>query len=288
MGGAIYFVMGDWNRNYTLFACDGISGKELWRYAFRGWPDPSNIGPWFVVQQGMCLAVEESAISRLDPQSGNLLWRFPTSASLLQTPAVSRDGVIYIGDADEMLAALRADDATVLWRILLNQPITAPPLINEDVVVVGMNEHVHAVSPSDGALIWRVRLTKDYSDVSLGMNPVAVLDSTLYVLAQYKYAEDNAGQAQAFDTRDGSLLWRSETPWVGYYAELLGIVDELLYIGGIDGGTCVALNRQDGREVWYTKGGEYLVTPKAVFQTVNSGVEALRLVDGTPLWSFHP
>jgi outer membrane protein assembly factor BamB len=168
-------------------------------------------------------------------QSTNrLLWQVPTGRYVFSTPALDRDGTIYIGSANGRLYALRPD-GTVKWTFLTGAEIQSSPAIGRDGTIYfgSADRRVYALNP-DGSKKWDF-LTGDLVLCS----PTLGADGTVYIGSRdgYYYALDG----------DGTMKWRFGTG--RYYTDMPAVIgpEGTILVSG--GGTIYALKR-DGEERW--------------------------------------
>jgi outer membrane protein assembly factor BamB len=116
--GIIYFMGG----SQSLYAVDGITGKQLWIY------------------------------SRQDT-SGNMTIRGGSKPALL-------NGMLYVGFSDGALVALNAQTGTEQWEITLNRntkfkDIDSSPVISDDVLLINSyDDKLYCISKNKGEIIW--------------------------------------------------------------------------------------------------------------------------------------
>ena len=86
---------------------------------------------------------------------GNLLYRVPIGRIYEVSPALSRDGTLYIGNTSGDFYSIKADDGTINWSVNLGVPhIVSPAVNNESVVYLnGPDRDLLAINP-DGSILW--------------------------------------------------------------------------------------------------------------------------------------
>ena len=136
IGGVLYYV----GPNNRVFAIDGASGKELWRY-----------------------------ITELDPVSGKSLF-----GGYSRGVAVGRSKV-YLGASDGRVIALDQASGKQLWVTQLTDPkscngcnFTSPPTLAGDVLIMGptggdiaQSGRIYAVNADTGAKMWTFETIKN-------------------------------------------------------------------------------------------------------------------------------
>jgi outer membrane protein assembly factor BamB len=213
--------------------------------------------------------------------NGTLKWRYG-SGSILSSPAIGEDGVIYFGTqtgGTPPLGAINAvyPNGTLKWVFPTNHVVYSSPAIgNDGTIYCGCHDHnLYALYPNNGSLKWSFQ-TGDWIRVS----PCIAEDGTIYCVSldNYLYAVNpngtmkwktfvNAGtsptigqdgtiyagwdQLYALNPNNGSIKWIF-TPGSGQTIEgstPAHSADGTIYFGTSDGGYLFAVN-SDGSEKW--------------------------------------
>ncbi|MEZ5337905.1 MAG: PKD domain-containing protein [bacterium] len=169
-----------------LVACN-LQGEELWRVDVIPLESSPKIGP------DGSIFVGGGGLSCVDP-SGYVRWTFTTAVITLSSPAIARDGTIYITSLDGKLYALDQSGA-FRWSYDTGEAIYGSPSIGADgTIYVGSNSMaLHAVNP-DGSEQW----TFDTGDFIQG-SPAIAPDGTVYI-------GNLRGDMYAVNP-DGSMAW---------------------------------------------------------------------------------
>jgi len=150
---------------------------------------------------------------------------------------------VFVGSSDHGLYAVRAEDATVLWRFETLGAVQCEPLYDraEDVVYFGSNDGaLYKVRASDGSLLWRFS-----TNAEVARRPV-IVGSTIYAV--------NANDTVlALDRETGKRLWsQHRQPALGM--EVAGYAGPLVWRGlvfaGFSDGTVTAYDADTGAERW--------------------------------------
>lgn len=182
---------------------------------------------------------------------------------------------LFVGSSDGGLYALRADDASTIWRFQTLAAVQSEPLYDgaEDVVYFGSNDGaLYKVRAHDGALLFRFNTNAEVS------RKPAMRNGVLYVT--------NANDTLiAIDAKTGKLKWHQHrTPAfgmevAGYAGPALG--RDKVYTAFSDG-TVQAYSLEDGSEQWPT------VDLAAEAETTGGGdVPRYLDVDTTPVLDKH-
>src|SRR5262245_66058983 len=96
---------------------------------------------------------------------GTLLWKFPTGDAIISSPAIGRDGTIYVGSADRNLYAFNPN-GTLKWRFETAGAVHSSPAIGSDgtIYVGSRDERLYAINP-DGTKRWEFRTRQDITEI---------------------------------------------------------------------------------------------------------------------------
>lgn len=67
---------------------------------------------------------------------------------------VADQAVIYVSSRDNMVAALRANDGHLLWRVATDSPVSGKPVMVDGVVYASSAMTIYAISAATGRLLW--------------------------------------------------------------------------------------------------------------------------------------
>lgn len=128
-----------------------------------------------------------------------LKWRYATKGSITSSPAIGKDGTIFVGSDDNSLYALHAN-GTLKWEYQIGSHIWSSPAIDKDgVIYFGsyMDDSLYALYP-DGTLKWRYE-----TDSYIIPSPAIAHDGSVYI-----GSDDDKLYAI---NPDGSLKWSNDT-----------------------------------------------------------------------------
>jgi outer membrane protein assembly factor BamB len=173
-------------------------------------------------------------LTGLTQPTNPVLWEFPTGRYVFSSPALDRDGIIYIGSANASLYALRPD-GTVKWTFRTGAEIQSSPAIGRDGTIYfgSADRRVYALNP-DGSKQWDI-----VTGELIISSPTLGADGTVYIGSRdgYYYALE----------RDGRLKWRFATGQ--YYTDMPAVIgpEGTILLSGA--GTIHAL-KHDGEQRW--------------------------------------
>ncbi len=157
----------------------------------------------------------------LDAATGRLQWRCRNPLGGIVTigpPALAASGPI-VASRDGYVYAVRASDATILWRadigwrsVYVNQsPSIAPIVANGAVYGVNGANRLYALRASDGASLWTPQVAPP--PAAWPGAPVLLAGGALLYLANSNFRP----HLTALDSQSGRLLWQTINPLsIGY------------------------------------------------------------------------
>lgn len=189
-------------RDEKLYAVDAARGTEKWRF-----PTDGDLGGSPAVVDDTVFVVDDAvAVYAIDTDSGELRWNTSFETAMgRSSPAVS-GGRMYLGSWDGDVLALCIEDGAILWRTTIDTPlfrIDGPVAVADGMVfAAGREGTIAALRADTGHVKWK-RRTGVFE-----LTPPTVADGVVFTGA---HPMSNAGTVFAFDTSDGTILWRFET-----------------------------------------------------------------------------
>jgi outer membrane protein assembly factor BamB len=183
------------NNMYAL----NISGQRQWTFRTTGptWAQP------VTSQDCNCIFLPsmDQHLYALQKTDGNLLWKSESmDGALVGTPALSEDGVLYVGTFARKMAAIDADDGQTLWSSDVQGWVWSGPALAGDRLFFGdLDGNLYAMNSTNGQIVWH--LTPDRLDGPIVGTPLVVED-TIYVPTE-------SGTLYAIST-DGTTRWRRD------------------------------------------------------------------------------
>jgi outer membrane protein assembly factor BamB len=159
---------------------------------------------------------------------------------LVGTPAVSSDGLIFVGTFGKEMIALNASDGTVKWRFTTQDWVWSGPALENNIIYFGdLSGYLYALNTSDGSTVWRIQPQNGIVD-----RPVVMSDKLYFTTeADSLYAVSTAGD----------ILFSKPIGGVIYSAPVI-VGDTILVAPSNFDSLLVALNL-DGNQKWtYTPG----------------------------------
>ena len=237
--------------------------------------------------------------------------------TLIEFPAVVKDGVAYIANARGTVRALDMRDGTVIWRrdTPHGKMAASPAVWRDQVIVHGMDGHVWVLRRSDGRLLWRHTtgspvesspVVVDGADVFGAWNgTITALDlrthrvrwqrhggckvtSSVALAGSTLYVGDYCGRVLALRARNGGLRWSRGVGGRVYGTPAVSA--GRVFVPSSTAGSLTAFST-GGRFLWRRSTGSYVYSSPAAaggrvfFGSYNGGFYALGAASGRTLWA---
>jgi outer membrane protein assembly factor BamB len=225
------------SERHFCVAADAATGQERWHIAALDSTDP-------VVEHNIAvIGTCDGFLLGLDATSGAERWRFQvTTKGGAHAPTLA-DGIAYVGGDAVDFFAVDAASGTLVWNGDVGDDQTRTAVVAEGVAYIGGSPdsgdggHLYAFDAATGELLW----TRD--------EPLF----TPTVLDGVGYSGGVTGAVDAFDTVDGTQLWRTQLGGVVRNVAIAGDVVYALRDGSdsdpVDAAV-VALDAATGDELW--------------------------------------
>ena len=184
------------NSLYTLTT----AGDLVWSFETDDilWSTPVTDGET-VYQPGM-----DHRVYALDAESGELIWKTDKlGGSIAGTPALSPDGLLYVGTfGNELLALDTNRSGEIVWRMPASAWVYSGPTQDGDTLYVGdLDGAFYAVEGPTGGIKWRIQ--PDPEDKR------AITDNPL-VLGDTVYFTSESGALFAVERENGDPKWSKQ------------------------------------------------------------------------------
>jgi outer membrane protein assembly factor BamB len=265
-----------WSGGGFLFAVRASDGHVRWKVGGTGAPTLAD-GTLYAA-----VSLDHAQAYALAATDGSTRWHatFPGCFNLVgsASPPLLAGGVLYVAVSGHDCApsgwvyALRANDGAVVWRtpfekdVLPTRALTSGALLAASSTYPAVDEQdfLTALRPSDGAQLWRVRL-------SISPYYLAAADG-IVVVSGYFFGD----KLEARRASDGQRLWITVANRYNNAPPV--IANGLVYVSGRDG-WLYALRLQDGAVQWRFAAG----TGSGGF-----GASEPAVVDNTIYWGAGP
>src|SRR4030066_1781322 len=140
----------------SIYAVD-MTGNKVWVQETGGplWAQPSTLPDCGCIY----VASMDHTVYSFDASTGELLWQSPElGGSMVGTPAVNPDGILYVGTFGDEMVALDATDGSIQWRFNTEDWVWAGPVLSDNVLYFGdLSGYLYALNSSDGTSLWRIQ-----------------------------------------------------------------------------------------------------------------------------------
>ena len=335
----------------AIFKLDAANGQQLWRYKTKGNSIPA---PVTDVNGMIYVGGSDGFVYALSATDGKVNWSFQTQGPVLSSPIVA-NGVVYDGSSDGNLYALDAQKGTPIWHYHAGPAtvtVDVHTVVVSNAVIYGSSSddvaysYLFALDAKSGTQLWQTQVKdQNFTAPQVNSGVIYIASSAL----EHQGGPDiRDSYAYAYNTNNGSLIWRSDkvgdfilaAPTVANGIIYLGSQDTFVYaldaktghrvwhhnVGGIiytplsivngvvyagvlpsvkestsrtndatqTDGYIVALDATKGSLIWQHTVANYTGTPLVVFSQViyvgsskDDVIHALRITDGSEIWSHH-
>lgn len=234
---------------------------------------------------------QSDAVYALDADTGKERWQATFEDIWFERPTVS-DKTLYVSGSENVLYALDTATGEERWRYPQNLNLDHLTVV-DDIVYLGCRTQFVALDTTTGEVRWQ------FDTDGPVYRPTAVAGGRLFINnPKGHWADSDPPNFGAFDAETGDSLWTYEFP--GDCEHAFGgptVGDGVVYAGagthGFDEewGRVVALDTRTGNEQWNHVVDEPMNQTMALahgrlFVSVNGGVVALDVTDGTRHWEF--
>lgn len=258
----------------SLFKLDAQKGQFLWRYKTQGRTIPA---PATVANGIVYVGSLDGSVSALQAADGNRIWQYKTQSAIISSSVVA-NGVVYVGSSDGNLYALHAGNGSPLWHFhpgALNTITNVNTVVVINDVVYGSSSdgiahsYLFALNAHSGSQIWQKQITnQSFTDPQV-FNDVIYIAS--WAIGQQGSPDNTDSYVYAFNTKDGSQIWRSEK--IGNFILFSPtVVKGVVYIGSQDT-YLYAFDATNGSRLWrHNAGGTITTSPQVANGIVYAGV----------------
>ena len=177
--------------------------------------------------------------------SAQPLWKFPTSASVWSSPAIS-EGLVVFGCKDCYIYCLNASTGKYAWSLqTLHEVDSSPAIYNGYVYVCSYDGWIYCINLSSGIPVWGTNAGGKF------FSSPAVVDDRVFI-------GSGAHDIYCFNASNGDILWTypTESRVDSSPSEVEGVV----YVA-CDDYHLYALNATTGEKIWREYTGSNLNSP---------------------------
>lgn len=211
--------------------------------------------------------------------NGTEKWRFKTEEGIQSSPAIAEDGTIYVGSNDGYLYAINPN-GTMKWKYATGDWVVSSPTISTDgMIYFGSYDNNIYALYPNGTLKWAYK-----TDYVVYPSPAIGEDGTVY-------CGSHDGNMYAIYTSNGSLKWKYSTGvWCGGKGATVSD-DGIIYFGTVagayEGAYLYALN-PNGILKWRLPLGSNVVSSPAIAEDGTIYVAAYKPTWGYNFYSISP
>ena len=227
-------------------------GRVLWQSDLtpEGESSAEGFGGGFAFDGGALIASTGfGEVLRLDPASGDILWRTRVQAPVRAAPAIS-DGRVVAVSRNDVAYGLDAETGELDWQIegvgigagLLGG--SSPAIRGPVVIIPFQSGEVIAALTSTGRRVWSAALSGGRRE--LVRSRIQDISGDPVIDNEVVYAASQSGRLIALDRRSGDRYWTHRD---GSYGPVLPVGDTTLFMVS-DIGELVRINALNGEVIW--------------------------------------
>ncbi len=264
-----------------VYAVRVNDGGTIWDYSAVSANAVGDQNPILAADGGICY-VAATDLTALRAADGAKLWSFPGGSP---KPVA---GIVYAAGYDGSVYALSAHQGTQIWKSVRLPGSATIQAVAEGALYASSGDHVYALRPSDGALLWSFsaggnELTGVIADAGTVFVGTGINDNGTLA------ADTPNGYLYALRSGDGVLLWRFPAKGGVYSVAASG---QAVYFNTADGHVR-ALRADGGSGMWSfalggSPGSNSLAGPVAVGSEVFFSVGKYTTENGTGIQVTDP
>jgi outer membrane protein assembly factor BamB len=250
-------------------------GDQLERVAWSLLTGDEVRGSGAFVGTGVAIGSYDNYVYCVNPEDGELLWKFPTGRGVVARPARAHD-LMIVGSEDRMLYGVTASTGAMRWSCRTGMPIRSSAEIDGERAIVGSDDaSIYCVNTQDGEVVWRERV----------WGPVR---SSPTIAGGVAFIGSDDGYVYAIGVDDGKLRWRQpcgssvqSTP--DFAAGTVLVASRY--------GLVIAFAAHNGERLWqHAVDSPIISSPRVRGETIVLGsadgaLLGLKLSDGTRSWT---
>lgn len=130
----------------------------------------------------------------LSADNGSQIWKADLEAAVIGTPAMSEDGVLYMGTFGNRMVAVNSNDGSIVWSTPTKDWVWAGPALFDGKLFFGdLSGNVYAFDQKNGSQLWTAQ-------------PDGPVTGTPLIYNDLVYVTTEAGSVFAYNA-NGEQVW---------------------------------------------------------------------------------
>jgi len=214
-----------------------LSGQPLWTFISEdeAWARPAAGNDC----ECLYLPALDHTVYAINPEDGKQIWQSEKlGGAIVGEPALSEDGILYVGTFGSEIVALNAQTGSVVWRAPTEGWVWSGPVLLEGHLYFGdLKGYFYAFNAEDGSELWR--LTPEQLDGQIVGSPL-VVDEGIYIVTQN-------GNLNYLDL-EGNILWQKSVGGQLYTTPRLA--GDKILVALVQSDEILAAYSREGAKLW--------------------------------------
>jgi outer membrane protein assembly factor BamB len=270
------------SRGTSVYALNAFTGELIWKY-----PHASSLA---TVTNGIAYVTSSSgSLVALKGTDGKVLWQYQGSLVTVT------NRIAYVTSSSDTLVALQAFTGSLIWSYQISSDFLWSPLIVNNSVYLSANDGLYALEASHGSLLWHYQTSQVFGPP---FSPAPLFaHSTIYIVTFGGTYPACYNLVSALKATDGSLLWsyKVDCTEAGLGGATVSFVKGKVLVRGLGDYWYQQISFLDpikGSVIYshnmYVEFHDFFLIDGVIYFTDYTHVYAVRLSDGTVLWSYQP
>ncbi|MBL8819644.1 MAG: PQQ-binding-like beta-propeller repeat protein [Planctomyces sp.] len=266
-----------------IYCLDRETGRELWKYRSIESVDPKEFAPGFkaapLITDGIIYAGDEDGVMHAIKRDSGALAWKFATGAEIAGCVAQYEDRLLLASHDAFLYCLSMSGEEV-WKFQTNDRINcSPAIIDHFTFLAGCDEHLRIIDVVEG---------KEVRDIPLE----SFLIASPAIVGDYLYVGTHTGDVVSVNWKTGDIQWRYKNDRAMPFHASAAVTDQLVLVGGHDK-TMHAINRATGEGIWTfatkarIESSAVVAGDRVFFGSGDGNLYGLLLENGQEVWKFN-